>query len=96
MNYSIIRKISKKRYFKIKKVLVFGGGGYIGCVLVDMLIKLNFNVTVYDKFIYTSKKSFIKNFENPNLKVIQGDFKTYQRFLKLFVKMILLFILQKW
>ena len=70
-NYS--QNFLKKDISKSKKVLVFGGGGYIGCVLVDMLIKLNFNVTVYDKFIYTSKKSFIKNFENPNLKVIQGD-----------------------
>ncbi len=70
-NYS--QNFLKKDISKSKKVLVFGGGGYIGCVLVDMLIKLNFNVTVYDKFIYTSKKSFIKNFENPNLKIIQGD-----------------------
>ena len=70
-NYS--QNFLKKDISKSKKVLVFGGAGYIGCVLVDMLIKLNFNVTVYDKFIYTSKKSFIKNFENPNLKIIQGD-----------------------
>ena len=70
-NYS--QNFLKKDVSKSKKVLVFGGAGYIGCVLVKMLINLNFEVTVYDKFIYTSKKSFTKHFKSSKLKIVKGD-----------------------
>lgn len=56
-----------------KKILIFGGAGYIGSVLVEQLIKLNYEVTVYDKFIYNSKKSFENYFKKDNVKVIKGD-----------------------
>lgn len=70
-NYS--QNFLKKDLSESKKVLVFGGAGYIGCVLVEMLINLNFEVTVYDKFIYTSKKSFTKHFKSSKLKIVKGD-----------------------
>lgn len=70
-NYS--QNFLKKDISKSKKVLVFGGAGYIGCVLVKMLINLNFEVTVYDKFIYTSKKHFINHFKSSKLRIVKGD-----------------------
>ena len=34
----------------MKKILVTGGGGYIGTLLVDSLLKNNYEVTVVDTF----------------------------------------------
>ena len=39
------------------KVLITGGGGYIGSVLVNELLKKKFNVTILDKFIFNQKKN---------------------------------------
>ena len=46
-------------YFKMKKILVIGGGGYVGSRLVPDLLKLNYKVDVYDLFIY-GKKFLVK------------------------------------
>ena len=35
-----------------KKILVTGAGGYIGSILVPMLIKKNFFVIAVDKFFF--------------------------------------------
>ncbi|WP_440924856.1 NAD-dependent epimerase/dehydratase family protein [Candidatus Pelagibacter sp.] len=53
----------------MKKILVIGGGGYVGSRLVPDLLKLNYKVDVYDLFIY-GKKVFS---ENDKLNLIQGD-----------------------
>jgi nucleoside-diphosphate-sugar epimerase len=51
----------------MKKVLVVGGAGYVGGVIVDLLIKnKNYDVTVYDNLLY--EESFRKN-----CKFIFGD-----------------------
>jgi len=42
--------------FKKKKILITGGGGYIGSVLIETLLKKNFSVTIIDKFIFNQKK----------------------------------------
>ena len=36
----------------MKKILVIGGGGYIGTTLVKFLISKKYNVVSYDNFIY--------------------------------------------
>ena len=71
--FNFSQNFLKKDISKSKKILVFGGAGYIGCVLVKMLIDLKFEVTVYDKFIYTSKKNFTNHFKSSKLKIIKGD-----------------------
>ena len=53
----------------MKKILVTGGGGYIGSALVDELVSKNYEVTVLDLFIYG--KNVFNNIEN--LKLVQGD-----------------------
>ena len=55
-------------------VLVTGGGGYIGSILVPILLGKNYNVTVVDNFMY-KENSLAINFINPNLKVINGDIR---------------------
>ena len=36
----------------MKKIFIPGGAGYVGTVLTETLLKLNYKVTVYDLFIY--------------------------------------------
>ncbi len=51
-----------------KKILVTGAGGYIGSILVPMLIKKNFFVIAVDKFFFGKT---LKN--NKNLRIIKID-----------------------
>lgn len=53
----------------MKNVLLIGGAGYVGTVLTNLLLKKNYNVAVYDLFIfgYDTLK------EHKNLKKIKGD-----------------------
>ena len=55
----------------MKHVLVTGGAGYVGCVLVPILLKRGYQVTVYDILYYGSKGLP----DHPNLDVIEGDIR---------------------
>ena len=61
----------------MKKILVIGGGGYVGTVLVDKLLSIGYEVFVYDLFIYGN---FLKN--NRNLKIISGDVRHIEKLKK--------------
>jgi nucleoside-diphosphate-sugar epimerase len=62
------------------KILITGGAGYIGSVLVNDLLNKNFNVTVYDSFIYN--QSSLNHFcSNKNFSVINGDVRDQRRIL---------------
>ena len=37
---------------KAKKILVIGGAGYVGCVVVDELLKRGYAVRIFDRLIY--------------------------------------------
>jgi nucleoside-diphosphate-sugar epimerase len=52
----------------VKKILVIGGGGYVGTHLTDLLIQKNYIVTVFDLFIYGD---FL--IKHNNLTAIKGD-----------------------
>ena len=54
----------------MEKILVIGGGGYVGTELISYLIKKNNFVYCVDKFIY-GKNSFIK--DSKNVKVLKLD-----------------------
>ncbi len=51
------------------KILITGGAGYIGSVLIPILLKKNFEITVVDNFLFN--QSFL--FKNDRLKLINGD-----------------------
>ena len=56
------------------KILVTGGAGYIGSILVPELLKRNYNVTVFDNFLY--KQSSLNHLCNQkNLELIKGDIR---------------------
>ena len=61
-----------------KKVLITGGGGYVGSNLVPKLLKLNYEVIVYDLFIYG--EDVID--KHKNLKKIKADIRDLNTFKK--------------
>jgi nucleoside-diphosphate-sugar epimerase len=56
----------------LEKVLVTGGGGYIGSTLVPALLAQGFQVTVMDTFIF-GQSSLLDCCANPHFQVIRGD-----------------------
>lgn len=57
----------------IKKVLVIGGGGYVGSQLVKRLILLDFEVTVYDTFWFGARH--FEQFLSSRLSIVKGDIR---------------------
>ena len=53
-------------------ILITGGAGYIGSVLVPLLLNKNYKVTVIDNFMY-KQISLLDCIHYPNLKLINGD-----------------------
>ena len=56
----------------MKKILVTGGAGYIGSVLVPMLLRAEYEVTVVDNFMY-NQTSLLDCCHNSNLRIVRGD-----------------------
>jgi nucleoside-diphosphate-sugar epimerase len=56
----------------MKKILVTGGAGYIGSVLVPLLLRQNYNVTVIDNFMY-KQPSLASEISNKKFSLIYGD-----------------------
>lgn len=58
---------------ELKRVLVTGGGGYVGAQLVPALLKNGYDVTVLDLYIYG--KDVLSEFRGPKLNEICGDIR---------------------
>ena len=54
------------------QILITGGSGYIGSVLVPLLLKEGHHVTVIDNLFY-NQTSLLHHLDNPNLTLIKGD-----------------------
>ncbi len=57
---------------RLERVLVIGGGGYIGSVLVRLLLDKGYKVSVLEKFLY-GKESLTAIADHPSLRIIEGD-----------------------
>ena len=56
------------------KVLVIGGGGYVGSLLVERLLECKYSVKVLDLFLFESPDILFNDYNNSDsLKVIKGD-----------------------
>ena len=63
----------------IKKILITGGAGYVGAALADKLIENDYQVTVFDLFIYGEK---VFKYQN-KIKQVKGDIRNIDLLKKL-------------
>lgn len=66
--------MSKELKPEVKKILVTGGGGYIGAELCKSLLKAGYKVSVLDIFLY-GVEVFSEIKDSPNLEIIRGDIR---------------------
>ncbi|MBC7128955.1 MAG: SDR family oxidoreductase [Thermoplasmatales archaeon] len=58
------------------KVLVTGGAGYIGCVLVEMLLEKGYKVKCLDRFFFGNTLSHLEG--NNELEIIKDDIRWFE------------------
>jgi len=66
-----------------KQILVTGGAGYLGSILVPMLLESGYKVTVLDKF-YFGRSSLASIEDNPDLELINVDIFYHENIPNLF------------
>ena len=58
------------------KILIIGGGGYVGSLLVKKLVEKRINVLVLDLFMYGDPKDVFSGFNDSKyLQTIKGDLR---------------------
>ncbi len=61
-----------------RHVLVTGGAGYLGCMLVPLLLELGYEVSVVDTFVFGEEPlAHVAN--NPNLHIYREDIRNIER-----------------
>ena len=58
---------------KNKRILITGGGGYIGCVLARYLMEKDLSVTIFDKFYFGEDK--VDFLRGDMFRVVKGDIR---------------------
>jgi nucleoside-diphosphate-sugar epimerase len=61
------------------KIFITGGAGYIGTTLIPLLLKNNYEITVYDSLIFNNGDKLIPFINNPNFIFINGDIRDEQK-----------------
>ena len=63
---------------KLANIFITGGGGYLGSVLVPLLLKQGYHVKVLDRFFF-GKKTLASCSNNKNCVLIEGDVRWYSK-----------------
>lgn len=61
----------------MEKILVIGGGGYLGAVLVERLLREGYPVRILDSFIY-GKKAVEKYSGRTDIEIFEGDIRNIE------------------
>ena len=69
-NYNSLKPVIRK------KILLIGGGGYLGSILTRKLLMNGFSVRIFDLFIYG--KSHVNKIKDDNLEIIHGDIRNIE------------------
>ena len=69
---------------QLKNIFITGGAGYVGSALVPSLLKKNYNVAVYDLYLYGEVFSDLKG--NSNLVQIRGDIRDKKKLIDVYKK----------
>jgi len=64
---------------KFKNLLITGGAGYVGSALIPSLLEKEYNVTVYDLYLYGNVFSHLK--DHPNLTQVKADIRNKNKIL---------------
>ena len=56
-----------------KKILIFGGAGYVGTVLSAYLLKKGYQVEVFDYFVYNNQHSILSFIGDNDYQLVKGD-----------------------
>ncbi|MGW9684595.1 NAD-dependent epimerase/dehydratase family protein [Flagellimonas sp. 2504JD1-5] len=57
----------------MKNVLLIGGAGYVGTVVTNHFLKLNYNVTILDTFTYENQFAVIPFIGDSNFRIVYGE-----------------------
>jgi len=68
------------------KILLMGGAGYIGTILIEELIKKNYDVICFDSLIYEQNECIKKFLSKKNFQFIKGDIRKKNEYLPLLSK----------
>lgn len=66
----------------MKKILITGGGGYIGNILTPQLLENGFKVTVFDNLIHR-QHGILENTTNEKFNFVYGDVRNFELYEKL-------------
>ena len=66
----------------MKKILIIGGGGYIGTEVIKYFLNKKKQIFCNDNFIYGQKNSITKFLNNKNFKLLEFDYRDTNKFKK--------------
>jgi nucleoside-diphosphate-sugar epimerase len=65
---------------KNNKILIIGGGGYIGLAITEYFLKKKYEVICYDNFLYNHKKYCKKFLKDSNFTLIDDELKNFKKY----------------